>query len=826
MAKTKKTVSHSQSPSTGDAQPLTDKQAEAFNTRLGRIVEDSLNEIYVFNSETLRFVQVNRGARENLGYTSEELEKLTPVDLKPEFTRKEFDKLITPLREKTRKRIVFRTVHKRKDGTTYDVDVHLQLMRSETPPVFVAIIQDITEHDRAEESLRKLSHAVEQSPATVMITNLKGDIDYVNPKFTETTGYSAEEVLGRNPRFLKSGFTEPEEYKNLWETISSGGEWRGEFQTKRKDGTDFWEAASISPIKDSDGVTTHYIAVKEDISDRKRAEEALLEKTNLLQLLHSVTVAANEAETMEDAMQACIDLICEYTGWPVGHVYELSPDSSEKLVPTDIWHVRDRERFAAFRDVTEKSAFEEGVGLPGRVLVSGRAAWITDVTEDPNFPRARMAKNLGVKAGFALPVLIGAKVVAVLEFFFNEALEPNETLLLILGDIGSWLGRVIERKRAATELLYSEKRKSILLESALDAIITIDEDGKVVEFNPSGEEMFGYRGEGVKGKDVADLIIPPAHRELHRSGLKKHLETGTSNILGKRIELEAMRSDGSKFPVELTVTPNLLEGRRFFTAFIRDITERKQAEKVLREAKEAAEMTNLAKTEFLANMSHELRTPLNSVIGFSDILAGETFGPLGKPEYQEYAKDINDSGKHLLDLINDILDVSRIEADGLSLEESKTDVAMTATSCCRLVRERANRAGLELNLEIEDSLPALLADERRVKQILINLLANAIKFTPRDGKVALKVKIDGDGRMIFIVSDTGIGIAADNIQKVMSVFGQADGSLARKYEGAGLGLPLSKNLAKMHGGDMVVKSKPGVGTTVTVHFPKERLIMD
>ena len=257
---------------------------------------------------------------------------------------------------------------------------------------------------------------------------------------------------------------------------------------------------------------------------------------------------------------------------------------------------------------------------------------------------------------------------------------------------------------------------------------------------------------------------------------------------------------------------------------IRAIAERKRMENDLKSAKEEAEFANRAKTEFLANMSHELRTPLNSIIGFSDLMSNETFGPLGHPKYGEYTNDINASGRHLLELINDILDVSRIETDNLSLDEEMVDVYRMVESCERLVCELSEFAELALKVEVSNDLPSLYVDERRVKQILLNLLTNAIKFTPTGGTVTLKARVDRDDRFVFTVSDTGQGIAPENLDMVMTPFYQGDGSLTRTHDGAGLGLPLSKSLAELHGAELTMESKLGVGTIVTVVFPTERTI--
>ncbi|MCH8196871.1 MAG: hypothetical protein IH904_02205 [Proteobacteria bacterium] len=241
-------------------------------------------------------------------------------------------------------------------------------------------------------------------------------------------------------------------------------------------------------------------------------------------------------------------------------------------------------------------------------------------------------------------------------------------------------------------------------------------------------------------------------------------------------------------------------------------------------ARDEARAANRTKSEFLANMSHELRTPLNAILGFSELMGNATLGPLGNPKYQEYAKDINDSGQHLLGLIQDILDLSKIEAGKLELDEEDIDVTRAIRSCMVLVKERAKNGGVKLLTDIPDGLPALHADQRKLKQILVNLLSNAVKFTPAGGEVTLKAWWREDSGYVLQVIDTGIGIALADIPTVLSPFGQVDSRLARKYEGAGLGLPLTKSFVEMHGGSLDLQSEEGAGTTVTVRFPKERIV--
>jgi signal transduction histidine kinase len=254
-----------------------------------------------------------------------------------------------------------------------------------------------------------------------------------------------------------------------------------------------------------------------------------------------------------------------------------------------------------------------------------------------------------------------------------------------------------------------------------------------------------------------------------------------------------------------------------------DISARKRIEAHLRQAKEEAELASRTKTEFLANISHELRTPLNAIIGFAEILSGQIFGQLGDSRYVHYAADIRESGQHLLTLINDVLDVSKIEVGKLELNEEPVDVIAVLESCMRLMRDRAEEAGLELRADLPRSLPFLQADARRLKQILLNLMSNAVKFTAPGGRIQIHAAVEQDGLRIA-VEDSGIGIAADDLEKALRPFGQIDSRMARKYQGTGLGLPLTKSMIELHGGRLTLESEVGRGTKAIIWLPRERII--
>ncbi|HEY9079466.1 ATP-binding protein [Magnetovibrio sp.] len=256
----------------------------------------------------------------------------------------------------------------------------------------------------------------------------------------------------------------------------------------------------------------------------------------------------------------------------------------------------------------------------------------------------------------------------------------------------------------------------------------------------------------------------------------------------------------------------------------RELERHERTEARLRASKREQECANRAKSDFLANMSHELRTPLNAIIGFSNILRTDMFGPLANAKQKEYIEDIHHSGEHLLELINDILDVSALEAGKLKLNEEPLNLCAVIDLTWRLVGTRAEDKGVELRQNVPDTLAWLHADERRIKQILLNLLTNAIKFTPRGGTVTLNAKCNGTRTISLSVSDTGIGMDEHDVAKAMSQFGQVDNVFSRTEEGTGLGLPLTKGLVELHDGRMEIESEKGCGTRITVHFPKERTI--
>jgi PAS domain S-box-containing protein len=381
--------------------------------------------------------------------------------------------------------------------------------------------------------------------------------------------------------------------------------------------------------------------------------------------------------------------------------------------------------------------------------------------------------------------------------------------------------RDVTAETLAWERAAQSRRQLVeAIESISEAFSLFDAEDRLVLANRKFRELFA-EGNVVPGAAFAAL-------------LRSNLERGFIDVpAGERDAFLAARLAQRRQP-RATFEIRLADGRWMQASdrktsdgstvgILADVTERKHREQALVGAKEMAEAANRSKSEFLANISHELRTPLNAIIGFSEIMRDEIFGPIGAPQYRAYLADVLESAHHLLAVINDILDVAKAEAGKLDLDEIAFPVDRLARIASRLVEERAARAELRLSLEIATDLPLLRGDERKLKQVVINLLTNAIKFTPAGGSVVLRARLALDGDLLIEVADTGIGIAAEDIPTALSPFGQVDGRLNRKYDGTGLGLPLARALVELHDGALSIASEPGRGTTVTVRLPAARL---
>ena len=466
---------------------------------------------------------------------------------------------------------------------------------------------------------------------------------------------------------------------------------------------------------------------------------------------------------------------------------------------------------------------------PSAVSDPERRRWIVGKTNEEYCQARGLDPAIGRKRSAALRKAVEQKEVLRFEEIFPGPDGLPRHYMRVVSPVMDTEGRMVrilgfgfdvtERKQAREALHESEARKGAILASALDGIVTFDEAGRILEFNPAAEAIFGYAREKLLGQSILEYFVPPDLRDAYRHGVKDFLKA-VGGRFGERIEISGLRADGTTFPVEMALMPARLDdGRRLYTVYVRDITERKKAENELLKAHELARQSVKAKELFLANMSHEMRTPLNAVIGMTHLL--QQTHPT--TEQARYLNAIKFSADNLLVLINDVLDFARIESGKIVFEDVPFRLPGVLRGLIDTVSVQAEAKGLELALHRDSGLPHLLiGDPIRLHQILLNLLGNAIKFTEA-GQVCLSVSPgEREGNRVFLrfaVTDTGIGIPPDKLGCIFNSFTQAYNHTRRIYGGAGLGLAIVKELVDGLGGDIRVESREQQGSCFIVTLP-------
>ncbi|HET9261404.1 MAG TPA: response regulator [Vicinamibacterales bacterium] len=543
---------------------------------------------------------------------------------------------------------------------------------------------------------------------------------------------------------------------------------------------------------------------------------------------HVTARALVEAATFAEAAPKILEAICESLGWEYGALWDVDREKNV-LRCSDTW-CSAAVQFSEFDRISHASAFPAGVGLPGRVWATGEPAWIPDVVQDTNFPRAPIAAREGLHGAFGFPILLRGEVLGVMEFFSREIRLPDEELLSMLTSVGNQIGLFVDRRRAQEEL-------DRFFQLSLDMLCIAGYDGYFKRVNPAWQRVLGY--------EEAELLSRPYREFVHPEDRDATDTESTKLASGQEVvyfENRFLHKDGTHRWLLWSSTP--FPAQQMVYAAARDITERKAAEETLaryardleithreledqaarlaqlvkeleisrRRAEEATE----AKSAFLANMSHEIRTPLNAILGMTK-LALQTRLTI---EQRDYLTTVESSAESLLGIVNDVLDFSKIEAHRLDLERAEFDLREGVGDAARLLALRAGEKGIELACRIAPDVPeVLLGDEGRLRQVLLNVMGNAIKFT-NHGEVVVSVHLETGVRNVvilhFTVADTGIGIAPEKQAKIFQAFTQADGSTTRRYGGTGLGLAIAVRLVELMGGRMWVESEPGRGSTF--HF--------
>jgi PAS domain S-box-containing protein len=635
------------------------------------------------------------------------------------------------------------------------------------------ISSDITEYKNAEAALKaneeRYRRLFENSPDAIYV-HVNDRFVFVNPAAVDLFGASSkEDLLGRSA----SGLFHPDERARLKQLRTStaksdiGNSGVQEFRYLRLNGEEFL-AQSAASTMEWDGEPA-FVATLRDLSDRKAAEQAVQESEELYR---------NLVELSPDAIYMQNDGRVNFMNAAGLKLFGAkSPNEIIGRLNLDLIHP------------DYQPAVRQSLQRPDE--------------ERANTTIAHEQKRLRLDGS---------------EFWAQSIVSPfvwkgSKSALVTVRDIS-------ERKRTEDDLRMSEKRYQDLVECT-QAAITVHNGAEILYANQAAVALHGAETiEDLLGRNPMEFIHPDERPDVLRRRILV-LEHGQT---AETTEQKQLRLDGSLIWVECTGNPVHWNGQACVLVETSDITARHRAENDLLIAKESAELANRTKTEFLANVSHELRTPLNAVIGFSEIMSSELLGKIGNSQYKGYCHDIHQSGIHLLNVINDILDISKIEAGKLDLYDEEFDPVEAIESCMRLINERALNGNIDLSIMLRGKLPNIMADERKLKQILLNLLSNAVKFTPEGGRVSVQAEADAESGFRVSVSDTGIGIASNNIDSVLTPFGQVDSALARKFDGTGLGLPLAKSLTELHGGTLNLESVIGSGTTVTIQLPPRRLV--
>ncbi|MFO1186888.1 MAG: PAS domain S-box protein [Alphaproteobacteria bacterium] len=679
--------------------------------------------------------------------------------------------------------IEFRITHR--DGTVRSVDAQAEVSfdKDGKPVRMIGTVQDVTERvalERARDAERQLRQdTLDNLLAGVVVYGLDGRLLEANRTATESLGLSRQDLVGLRARDANWWSYSQEAQAAVEKALgraAAGERVRDDYRIRVVGGQFITADIEFAPLRDSDGSVKAILSSGVDVSARTQIEESL--------------------QRSEARLRAILD-------------------SEPECVKTVDENGRILDMNRAGLDMVEADSIDQVRGVDVLTLIE------PDYHEDYRDGLARALRGERVEQRYEIIGLKGTRrwmEQTSVPLFDTEESGRASALIAVTRD-------VTERVQAEEALRENREMLSGILSISPEATIIADQDLRILMFSAGAAQIFGYSSEEMVGRYVNDLMPERFHVAHERAVVEFAGGIVGSRTMGERTELVGRRKNGEEFPAEASLSKLLTTRGLVYTAILRDISAQKAAREEIVRAKQQAEAANEAKSRFIANMSHELRTPLNAIIGFSEIIARETFGQLGDARYRDYARDVQESGQHLLSLINEILDISRIEAGHIELrEEEPISIRELVDHCIRWVAGRAEGVGVTLTSEIPDRIPALRGDSRLLTQILLNLTSNALKFTPAGGRVCLWASTIEAGGVSICVSDTGIGMKPEEVARIGEPFLQFDAGRAMRTEGTGLGVSIAKRLAELHGGRLEIESAPGMGTRIALCLPPERTV--
>lgn len=712
----------------------------------------------------------NAAAARMYGYSAGEIIGQPAHVLSRRGEAEEMRKLLATVR--TGRRIEdFRTVHRTRSGRDLYVSLSVSPVTEPSGNIIgiAATVRDVGNQREIEQILRRSEEryrAIFNSASIgVAVHDLQGKWLAINDTGCRILGRTRHEVM----QTAVDDLMLPEDARSMKSRIAQviAGEvdaFESESRYLRKDGAIAWVDISVSPIRETDGSPVATLAVLKDITDRKRAEVALQQSESLLQEAGRLAQVGGWEYDVELGRPVWSAQVCRIHELPLGH-QPTTDEAVEFYAP----EARPIIRQAVIDAVEKGEPFD--LELPV-ITAKGRHRWVHAIGR-PQVENGRVARVTGV---------------------FQD---------------------ITERKRAEQALVQSEKQYRLLFEMESDALFMVERDsGRILMANAAAAGMYGYSREVLQRMNFADLSAEA--EKTHKITQEEYASVVPRHFHRKR--------NGSVFPVEIAVRTFLWEGRMVCLASVRDITRRLANERSLCAAKEQAEAANRAKSEFLANISHEIRTPMTAILGFADLLAQP-----GLPRHvvRQHVATIRNNGQTLLRLLNDILDLSRIEAGKIDIQEDLVSLPMAIDEVLSVVLSELQRKQLRIRINYESGLPSIVCtDAVRFRQILVNLMGNAVKFTD-EGSITVTCSLhaaDRESRTIAIsIADTGVGIGSDQIGAIFEPFTQGDSSHSRRFGGTGLGLAVSRRLARMLGGDIAVDSQPERGSTFRLTLPAPEL---
>ncbi|MBD1911620.1 MULTISPECIES: PAS domain S-box protein [unclassified Leptolyngbya] len=635
------------------------------------------------------------------------------------------------------------------------------------------------ERQRLIQELSDFKLALDEA-AIVAITDAQGVITYVNDRFSAISGYSEEELIGQTHSLVNSGYHPPEFFRDLWSTIAQGEIWKGEICNRAKDGSLYWVESTLVPFLDAQGQPFQYLAVRFDITDRKLAEVTIQQENAFRQQI---------VENMAEGLCVCHALeelpYLRFTVWNQ-QMFQITGYTQEEI-NTLGWHI-------LFPDM--------------------------ETQEQARTRMTRMHENdFLIAEEWDIQRQDGQRRTIAISTSLLSSSEGQLYVLALIQDITA-------RKQAEKALQESQQFIQTVVNTVPLPLLWKNQQSVFLGCNQQLAKTLGLQSpDEIIGKTDFDFSPTPLEAEAYQAADRWVMEEEEPKL---GIEETLTLPNGEQRWLETHKAPlrNWAGEVVGIVGMFQDITARKQAEAELQRTNEELAQATRLKDEFLATMSHELRTPLNAILGMTEGLVEAVFGEINSQQLRAI-QTIERSGHHLLELINDILDIAKIESGQMELDCIPTAVTPLCNASMAFFKQQAEKKKIDLLLNLPSDLPYLWVDERRIRQVLINLLNNAVKFTPEGGQITLEVSLQegktlGDQSQRFLrlaVTDTGIGISPENIGKLFRPFIQIDSALNRKYEGTGLGLALVKRIVELHGGQVRLTSEVGAGSCFTIDLP-------